>query len=114
MAMTRAQSVLLVAYVATMAALVAALLFARRHVIATLDTPEARRQWRAWREQTQKQPEDGAVARRPVATDEPPALILLRDHFAAILVTTLAIGSFLFAFVAFVARGAFGLRGTST
>lgn len=102
------------AYLATMAGLVAALVLARRQVIATLDTPEARRQWRAWREQTQKQPEGGAVARRPVTADEPPALILLRDCFAAIVVTTLAIGSFLFAFVAFAVRGAFGSRGTST
>jgi hypothetical protein len=114
MAMTRTQTVLLSAYLATMVVLVATLLVARRHVIATLDTPEGRRQWRAWREQTQKRQEGGAVVRRPVTADEPPALILLRDYFTAIVITTLAIGSFLFAFVAFAVRGAFGPRGSCT
>lgn len=110
MRLTRAQTLLLLAYLTTMTVVVAAFVAARRHVIATLDTPEARRQWRAWREQTHRQNPGGAVARRPVTSGEPPALILLRDRFAAIVVTTLVIGSFLFAFLAFAARGAFRTR----
>lgn len=111
MAITRARSLLLIAYLATMAAIVAAFAFARRHVITTLDTPEARQQWRAWKEQTTKQNQGGAATRRPVTSDEPPALILLRDRFAAVVATTLLICSFLFAFIAFAASGAFGKKG---
>lgn len=106
--MTRTHLGWLLAYLAVMGAMVAGLVAARRRVVATLDTPEARQQWRKWKEQTaQPTAANNPTQRRPVTSDEPPALILMRDRFAAIVVTTLLIGSFLFAFLAFAARGAF-------
>ena len=105
--LTRATIVWLLAYAAVMTAVVAALVVARKRVLARLDTPEARRQWQAWKEKTaDEQVAAGPVRRRAVQSDEPPALILLRDHFAAIVATTVMICSFLFAFLAFVMRGA--------
>jgi hypothetical protein len=107
----RAIIIWLLAYIAVMTAIVAALVVTRKRVLATLDTPEARRQWQAWKEKTaDEQSTAGPVRRRPVQNDEPPALILLRDRFAAIVATTVMICSFLFAFLAFVARGAFRSR----
>ena len=109
MSLTRANLCWLIAYLTAMTALVAALAVTRQRVVAKLDTPEARRQWQVWKEQTaQQQKESGsAVQRRPVMSDEPPALILLRDRFPAIVASSVLIGSFLFAFFSFVARGAF-------
>jgi hypothetical protein len=111
MRLTRAKILLLLAYVATMVAVVAALLVARRSALATLDTPKAREQWRAWKTETERQKKTGdPIDRRSVRSDEPPALILLRDRFPAILVTSVLIGSFLFAFLAFVTWGAIRTR----
>ncbi|HQU43995.1 MAG: hypothetical protein B7Z73_06700 [Planctomycetia bacterium 21-64-5] len=109
MLLTRGRVLLLLAYLATMGVVVAALVAARRRVIASLDTPQAREQWRAWKAETARQKQSGeAVARRAVTSDEPPALILLRDRFPAIVVSTVLICSFLFAFLAFVVRGVLG------
>lgn len=107
--LTRATILLLLAYLAVMALVVAGLLVVRQRTLATLDTPEARRQWQRWKEQTahERRAAD-PVSRRPVKSDEPPALILLRDHFATIFAGTVTICSFMFAFLAFAARGAFG------
>lgn len=112
---TRATVLWLLAYLAVMAALVAGLVAARRRVLTTLDTPEARREWLAWKEKTAAEQQGaGPVRRQTVRSNEPPALILLRDRFPVIVVTTVMIGSFLFGFLVFVGRGAFrGGRSTS-
>lgn len=107
MPLRRAKLLLLMAYVVTMTALIAALLAARRSALATLDTPEAREHWRAWKAEVERQKKSrGPVERRSVRSDEPPAVILLRDRFPVILATTVLIGSFLFGFLAFVTWGA--------
>jgi hypothetical protein len=102
----------LLAYVAAMSAVVAALVVARGRVVATLDTPEARQRWQQWKEETRRK-SDGPIQRRPVRSDEPPALILLRDRFPAIVATSVLICSFLFAFLGFAARGAFSISSRS-
>jgi hypothetical protein len=111
---TRAIVLCLLIYLVVISAVVAGLVLARRRVLATLDTPEARREWQAWKAKTAEQQDSAEpVRRRPVKTDEPPALTLLRDRFAAIVATTVLICSFLFAFLAFVIRGAFRRGGTT-
>lgn len=108
MSLTRANLLWLLGYLAAMTAVVVGLAVARGRVVATLSTPEARQQWRAWKEQAaRRKTAAGPIERRPIASDEPPALVLLRDHFPAIVVSTFLIVSFLFAFLAFAARGAF-------
>lgn len=100
----------LLAYLAAMTLVVAGLIVVRQRTLARLGTPQARRQWQQWKQQTAQQQTAGPVRRRPVTSDEPPALVLLRDRFVAIVVTTVMICSFLFAFLAFAARGAAGSR----
>jgi hypothetical protein len=112
MRLTPSRLAWLLAYLAAMSAVVAALVVARGRVVASLDTPEAREQWQRWKDETRRQ-SDGPIQRRPVRSDEPPALILLRDRFGVIVATSVVICSFLFAFLAFAARGAFGSKSRS-
>lgn len=96
----------LAAYLIAMAALVSALVVARNRVIERLSRPEAQRQWQVWRDESQRSNESqGPARRRVVVSEEPPALVLLRDRFPAILATSVLIGSFMFAFLMFIARG---------
>ena len=96
----------LAAYLVFAAALLAALVHLRRSAMAELDNPRARRQWQQWRDETRRQSEAaGPVQRRAVKTDEPPGLILLREHFPLIVITTLLIGSFVFVFLMWLLRG---------
>ena len=107
MRLRRVKLLLLLAYLVTMTALISALFAARRSALATLDTPEGRQDWRAWKAEVERQKKSGGpVERRPVRGDEPPAVILLRDRFPVIVAMSVVIGSFLFAFLAFVTLGA--------
>jgi len=98
---------LIVAYAATMAAIVWLLWSGRQSVLAQLDQPEQRAQWQAWKQEEEARAIQGTspVERRPPLSDEPPTLVLMRDHFAAALGSCLAAGTVLFAFLAFVIRG---------
>ena len=102
----------LLSYLAAMSAVVAALLVARGRVIGALGTPEARQKWQQWKEETRRE-STGPIQRRPVRSDEPPALILMRDRFPAVVASSVLICSFLFAFLAFAARGALGSKSRS-
>lgn len=95
-------------YLVTMAAIVWALLTARRWALAELSRPEAQAQWDQWREEERQRAEagEGPVARRPPKSIEPPALVLLRDSFAAIIASALVLATVMFAFVMLVVRGA--------
>lgn len=96
----------LMAYAIVMAVLVSALVITRNRVVARLSQPEAQRQWQAWRDEAQRRNEiQGPTSRPVVVSEEPPALVLLRDRFPAIVATSVLIGSFLFAFLMFLARG---------
>ena len=97
----------LTAYLLMMAALAAGLVYARRQVVAQLSSPKARADWQAWKAETLRQAErPGLPSRRPVRSDEPPALVLFRDHFGAILAMSLTVTTFMFGFLTMVARGA--------
>ena len=98
-------------YLVAMLLMVWGLRFARQRVIDSLGSPEALAQWRAFAEETRKEPVPGqAVERRPVKSDEPPALVLMRDHFGAIAGTSLLIGSFVYAFLAFLVLGSWNAK----
>lgn len=103
----------LAAYAAVMTLVTLGLFAARRAAIATLDNPQARAEWQAWKkaaEQAANAP--GPVKRRPPKSAEPPALVLMRDHFGAVLGAGLTIGSCLYAFLAIALRGAARSRAT--
>ncbi len=96
----------LAAYLLVMAAVTASLVYARRQVIASLGTAKARAEWQAWKAETEKQARSpGPVKRRQIQSDEPPALVLLRDHFGTIVAMSLTVSSCFFAFLMIVARG---------
>lgn len=101
-----AHIVWLAGYLAVMGGLVACLVHLRGEAIADLERPEVLAQWQAWKAETQRLSRAGGpVSRRPVTSEEPPALVLLRDNFPAVVATSLLAASFLFGFLAFVARG---------
>lgn len=96
----------LAAWLAVVAAIVVPLSVMRGRMVERLSRPEAMAEWRTWRAETERRREaSGPVERRAAAGDEPPSLVLLRDHFVPIVATSVLMGSFLFAFLAFVARG---------
>jgi hypothetical protein len=98
-------------YLVAMALMLWGLKVARQRVIDSLGSPEALAEWRAFAAETRKDPAPGqAVERRAVKSDEPPALVLMRDHFTAIAATSLLIGSFVYAFLAFLILGSWKSR----
>ena len=96
----------LAAYLATMTALVLAVLEGRKSTLREMGTPEARTQWNAWRAAEPNQDTGGPVRRQPPSSDEPPALVLMRDYFAMVMSGSLLFGSLLFAALMLAVRGA--------
>lgn len=98
----------LAAYLTVMAAVVLLLWHARRSVLSRLDDETGRDQWQEWKlkEEARSLEKKSPVERRPPTSNEPPAVILLRDHFAAIVVGCLAAGTVLFGFLTIAIRGA--------
>ena len=79
---------------------------ARQAVVTRFGSPEALAEWRQWKAETERmRQEGGPVQRCAVTSDEPPALVLMRGSFGPILAGSVAIGSFLFAFLAFAICG---------
>lgn len=74
--------------------------------------PEAQAEWEAWKADVERKADDPSqpVARRVPKTTEPPAVILLRDHFPAVVVTGALVWTAFFGFMALVTTGV--LRGT--
>ena len=100
-------------YAVVVAALVFGFQAARERTLADLGTFEAAQQWQAWRAETARQSKSpGPVARREQRAVEPPMLILMRDHFAAALGTTLLAVTIFYWFLAFILRGIF--RGSAS
>jgi hypothetical protein len=110
----RAIALWAVAYVATMTAVLWGLQYGRDMVVAQLGDPESVAAWREWAEETRRPTDaDQPVERRPVKSDEPPALILMRDHFGSVRAVALVIGTFVFAFLGFLAHGIWSQRGAT-
>jgi len=105
----------LIAYLATMIGLVTGAVLVRNRTVADLSRPESLAEWKKWKVDTQRQnvdPKSSPVARKPVESDEPPALILLRDYFVAILGVALLVGSFAFGFMMVIVRGVWSAKRT--
>jgi hypothetical protein len=95
------------AYIAVIVAVVAAMLQVRRQAIATFGGPQAQAEWDQWREDAKKMASsDGPVKRREPKSAEPPALVLMRDHFAVCLGLSLVLTSVLFGTFMIFVRGA--------
>jgi hypothetical protein len=91
---------LAVAYFGTTGAAVFGLFRLRENIIAKESTPAAIHEWQIWQEESNRLARESG--RKPVTANEPPALILLRDHFGPILGTVAVISTGLFAFILLV------------
>jgi hypothetical protein len=98
----------LAAYAALIAAVIAGAFYGRQQAIAIYGTPQAQAEWDTWREDAKKQlaEDTGPVKRRFPKSAQPPALVLMRDHFAICLGLALLLSSVLFATFVFFVRGA--------
>ncbi len=99
----------LASYLACMAGLVYWLAAARGWALTELTTPQAQSEWQRWKRDATEHTVvgDGPIERRAPKSDEPPALVILRDSFPGVILTCLALGSFVFCFLMVVIRGAF-------
>jgi hypothetical protein len=94
------------AYLLAMALAVLSLFNLRQSVLREMATPQARQDWEKVREAARATNRgEGPVKRRVPASDEPPALVLMRDYFAVLLVGALVFGSALFVTVMIAVKG---------
>ena len=96
-------AVCLAVYLAGAVGIVVALGNARDDAIENLSTPEELAHWQKWKAEATR--ERAPVARRAPKSDEPPTLVLLRDHYAVLVAASLVFYTFLFALVVFLGRG---------
>ena len=97
-----------VACLAVMAAVVGAMVKVRSDVTGVYGTKSAQNQWDDWRSDAKKMASGtGPVKRREPKSAEPPALVLMRDHFAVCLAGSLLLSTVLFGTFMFFIRGAF-------
>jgi len=79
----------------------------RENVLAVYGTPEAQVEWDTWREDATRLAEGaGPVKRRAPTSAEPPALVLMRDHFAVCLGLAVVLSTVLFGTLMLFIRGA--------
>lgn len=104
-------------YLATLATIVLLLAWARQWAMDELARPDVQAQWQRWKAEETDRAEaaEGPVRRRPPKSDEPPLLVLLRDHFGGVLAGCLVLGSALYIFTAIVVQGVVraGAKGAS-
>ena len=103
---TRENLVWLSVYLAALLAMTWGLVQARRVALATLGTLQAKGDWQDWREAaTELSAGQGPVLRRVPTGEEPPELVLLRDHFATSWLILAVLSSVLLATLIVMVRG---------
>jgi hypothetical protein len=97
----------LMAYLAMLAAVAGGVVRIRARAIAAYGTTEAQAEWTVWRDDAQKMADQpGPVRRRAPKSAEPPALVLMRDHFGVCLTIALVLSTVLFGTFMMFVRGA--------
>jgi hypothetical protein len=97
----------LAAYVAMLAGVVSGMWHLRAEALAVYGTAEAQAEWDAWREDATKMAEQPSVVnRRAPKSAQPPALVLMRDHFAVCLSLAIVLSTVLFGTFMILVRGA--------
>jgi hypothetical protein len=98
-------------YVVLVIAILAAMFKARVAVIDHLGTPNSLADWETWREDVRQQKDRSApVERRIPKSPEPPALVMMRDHFAVSLTGILLFSSMLYWVLAWFIMGILSQR----
>jgi hypothetical protein len=79
----------------------------RQSIFATYSSPESIADWRQWKSDVEReQTNPGPVQRRIPKSDEPPALVLMRDYFAVSLTAAVFFTSLLYWVIAWFITGA--------
>lgn len=98
-------------YALVMGLVVWSMFCARRWALVELATPQSVGDWQAWREEVvESQQRPGPVQRRIPKSNEPPALVLLRDYFAVLLSGAVLFSSLLYWVIAWMVMGALASR----
>ena len=101
-----------VLYLVVMAALIGSLFVMRQNLLRNLGTAQAREEWQQWRSDVERQQQEPqAVARRVPKSEEPPALVLMRDYFVTCLIGAALFVSLLYWAIAGLTIGAVTNRG---
>jgi hypothetical protein len=95
-------------YVAMVIAIVWSLVSARHWTFAELATPQATEEWQQWREEARRRQD-----RRVPKSEEPPALVLMRDYFAVCLIGAIFFTSLLYWILAWLVIGMFATPSAS-
>jgi hypothetical protein len=104
----------LVAYALLAAAFIGGMFHVRQSVFATYSSPESIADWRQWKSDVERgQTNPGPVQRRVPKSDEPPALVLMRDYFAVSLTAAVFFTSLLYWVMAWLITGAVTNHSTS-
>ena len=99
----------LLAYLAVIASVVGGVSYMRGVAMAVYGTPQAQTEWDAWREDAKKLAQRPyPVKRRVPKSEEPPALVLMRDYFGVCLSVAVVLSSVLFGTFMLMVRGAMG------
>ncbi len=94
------------AYGLCMTAVVGGMFVARSRSLATFGNADAEAAWQDWREDVRDAiPTSGTTQRRIPKSEEPPALVLMRDYFAACTFFAVVMSSALFLTTAIVVKG---------
>lgn len=93
-------------YAMLVVGIVVVMFWQRQKVLQEYSTPAALAEWKAWREDVEKeQANPGPVSRRVPKSVEPPALVLMRDYFGVSLVGAVFFTSILYWIVVWFATG---------
>lgn len=102
----------LLAYVVLLTLVIGGAFYGRRQALTIYGTPSEQRHWDQWRGDAKKMAEQpGPVKRREPKSTEPPALVLMRDHFGVCLALAALLSSVLFGTFMFFLRGALSSPG---
>jgi H+/Cl- antiporter ClcA len=102
----------LLGYAAMIAAVVGAMVWAKQSAMSSSVT-----EWQAWREAERKEQSGPKIVERRVPqSDEPPALVLMRDYFVVLMLGALVFSSLLFWVIAWFVTGILAqpAKGTGT
>ena len=92
-------------YLAAMIVITWGLSRARLAALNKLSTEQAQNAWQEWRNAAREQSSDGPVKRRVPQSEEPPGLVLLRDHFTTSWLILAVLTSMVLATFAWMIRG---------
>ncbi len=101
----------LVGYLVLIGVVVGAMYYLRQSSLADLSSAQSISEWQAWQKDVREQQSHGGpVTRRIPKSDEPPALVLMRDYFVVLIVGAVLFSSVLYWVLAWFLMGIFSTR----